>query len=58
MALADAFDAMTAARPYSTAKPVEEAVAECRELVGRQFTADAVEALEALQAASDPLLAR
>jgi HD-GYP domain-containing protein (c-di-GMP phosphodiesterase class II) len=48
---------MTAARSYSTAKPVDEAVAECRELVGRQFTAEAVDALEALQAAPAPLLA-
>ena len=47
---------MTAARPYSTAKPIDVAVAECRELVGRQFTAEAVEALEALQAAREPLL--
>jgi diguanylate cyclase (GGDEF)-like protein/putative nucleotidyltransferase with HDIG domain len=51
MALADAFDVMTAARPYSTAKPHAEALAECRELVGRQFTAEAVAALEALRGA-------
>ena len=57
MALADAFDVMTAARPYSTAKPVDEAIAECRELVGRQFTAEAVAALEALQASREPMLA-
>jgi hypothetical protein len=43
LALADAFDVMTAARSYSTAKSPEVALAECRELVGRQFTAEAVE---------------
>jgi len=48
LALADAFDVMTAARPYSVAKSPEAALAECRELVGRQFTAEAVAALEAL----------
>ena len=48
MALADAFDVMTASRPYSTPKPRDAALAECRELVGRQFTADAVAALEAV----------
>ena len=57
MALADAFDVMTTARPYSTAKPVADAVAECRRLVGRQFTAEAVDALEALQRAPDAPLA-
>jgi diguanylate cyclase (GGDEF)-like protein len=48
LALADAFDVMTAARAYSTAKPYDQALAECRALIGRQFTADAVAALEAL----------
>ena len=57
MALADAFDVMTAARPYSTAKPVDVAVAECRDLIGRQFTAEAVAALESVQASPDALLA-
>lgn len=56
MALADAFDVMTAARPYSTPKPHDVALAECRELVGRQFTADAVDALEALERAAAPML--
>jgi diguanylate cyclase (GGDEF)-like protein len=56
MALADAFDVMTAARPYSTPKAVDVALAECRDLVGRQFTAEAVAALEALQAAGAPTL--
>ena len=56
MALADAFDVMTAARPYSTPKPHDVALAECRDLVGRQFTAEAVEALEALERADAPML--
>ena len=56
LALADAFDVMTAARPYSTAKSPEVAMAECRDLVGRQFTAEAVEALEALGTAGLPAL--
>jgi HD-GYP domain-containing protein (c-di-GMP phosphodiesterase class II) len=47
---------MTAARPYSTPKAVDVALAECRDLVGRQFTAEAVAALEAVQAAGAPLL--
>jgi diguanylate cyclase (GGDEF)-like protein len=48
LALADAYDVMTAARPYSTPKEPAEARAECRALIGRQFTLEAVTALEAL----------
>jgi len=48
LALADAFDVMTAERSYSPPKPRAEAIAECRELAGRQFTADAVAALTAV----------
>jgi diguanylate cyclase (GGDEF)-like protein len=47
LAAADCFDVMTVARPYSRAKSTAEALAECRSLVGAQFTADAVAALEA-----------
>jgi diguanylate cyclase (GGDEF)-like protein len=57
MALADAFDVMTAARPYSTPKPHDVALAECRALVGAQFTAEAVDALEALERDAAPALA-
>jgi diguanylate cyclase (GGDEF)-like protein len=57
LALADAFDVMTAARPYATPKTHAEALAECRTLVGAQFTAEAVAALEALEAPSAPMLA-
>jgi diguanylate cyclase (GGDEF)-like protein len=51
LALADAFDVMTAARPYSTPKPHDVALAECRELAGRQFSSEAVAALVALRGA-------
>jgi diguanylate cyclase (GGDEF)-like protein len=46
LAMADAFDAMTVSRIYGRRKDLEEAVAECRELMGRQFTYTAVRALE------------
>jgi diguanylate cyclase (GGDEF)-like protein len=54
LALADAYDVMTAARPYSTAKSPEVALTECRDLVGRQFAAEAVGALEVLGTAGLP----
>jgi hypothetical protein len=47
LAAADCFDVMTVARPYSRAKSEAEALAECRSLIGSQFTAEAVAALEA-----------
>jgi diguanylate cyclase (GGDEF)-like protein len=53
LAAADAFDVMTVSRPYATPKGVEEAVAECVSLVGRQFTKTAVTALTKLQAAGE-----
>ncbi len=46
LAVADCFDVMTVARPYSRAKHPVAALAECRGLIGRQFTPDAVTALE------------
>jgi diguanylate cyclase (GGDEF)-like protein len=61
LALADAFDVMTLSRPYSAPRSVPDALAECRELVGRQFCEEAVAALEALAesgalgSAADPL---
>jgi diguanylate cyclase (GGDEF)-like protein len=45
LAVADAWDVMTASRPYSTPKAPEAAMAECRELAGAQFFATAVDAL-------------
>jgi diguanylate cyclase (GGDEF)-like protein len=51
LAVADAFDVMTVSRPYSVPKRPKEALAECRALVGEQFTEAAVRALEASAAA-------
>ena len=48
VALADAFDALTQPRPYKTAKPVPEALAEVRSLSGHAFDPDVVSAFEAL----------
>jgi diguanylate cyclase (GGDEF)-like protein len=48
LALADAFDVMTLSRPYSAPRTLDDALRECRSLVGRQFCEDAVTALEAL----------
>jgi diguanylate cyclase (GGDEF)-like protein len=48
LALADAFDVMTLSRPYSAPRTVEDALRECRSLVGRQFSEEAVGALEEL----------
>jgi HD-GYP domain-containing protein (c-di-GMP phosphodiesterase class II) len=50
LAAADAFDVMVSARPYSPGRSAPAALAECRALVGRQFTAAAVAALEAVHA--------
>ena len=48
LALADAWDVMTRSRWYAERKSVDEAVDECRRLAGRQFTHEAVAALEVL----------
>jgi HD-GYP domain-containing protein (c-di-GMP phosphodiesterase class II) len=37
VAVCDAFDAMITTRPYSAARPVDEALAELRACAGRQF---------------------
>lgn len=50
LALADAWDAMTKARPYSTPMTPEAAYRECRRQAGRQFCPQAVAALDALWA--------
>src|SRR4051794_27969340 len=39
LALADAFDVMTLSRPYSAPRSVPDALRECRDLVGEQFSA-------------------
>jgi HD-GYP domain-containing protein (c-di-GMP phosphodiesterase class II) len=43
--VADAFDAMTVARPYRPARPANAALAELRRCAGTQFDAGAIEAL-------------
>jgi diguanylate cyclase (GGDEF)-like protein len=52
--VADAFEAMTANRPYRAAQSVEYALAELRANSGRQFEAAAVAAVEACVAHSVP----
>jgi diguanylate cyclase (GGDEF)-like protein len=47
LAVADCFDVMTVARPYSRPKSEADALAECRSLVGAQFTSASVAALAA-----------
>jgi HD-GYP domain-containing protein (c-di-GMP phosphodiesterase class II) len=46
MAVADSYDAMTSARPYRTALPLEEAERRVRADAGRQFAPEAVAAFE------------
>ena len=48
-AVADVFDALTHDRPYKTAWPVDEAVAEIRSQRGRQFDPQVVEAFLGVQ---------
>ena len=57
LALADAWDTMVSYRVYSPRRPIADALAECRALTGRQFTAEAVEALEALYVRGDLAMA-
>ncbi|MBJ7331485.1 MAG: diguanylate cyclase [Solirubrobacteraceae bacterium] len=53
LTVADSFDVMTMSRPYSAAKPMSDAIAECEGLIGRQFVAAPVEALIALQVSGE-----
>ncbi len=46
--VADAFDAMTTARPYGEPRTPDEALAECESLIDRQFLAAPVSALASL----------
>jgi HD-GYP domain-containing protein (c-di-GMP phosphodiesterase class II) len=50
VAVADAFDAMVAERPYAPAKAPAEALAEAFACAGRQFDPECVERLEAIVA--------
>ena len=52
--VADAFEAMTANRPYRAAQPVEYALNELRTNAGTQFEATAVAAVEACVANASP----
>jgi diguanylate cyclase (GGDEF)-like protein len=45
LACCDAFDVMTAERPYSRARPVLEGLAECERLAGQQFVGSVITAL-------------
>jgi putative nucleotidyltransferase with HDIG domain len=49
IAVADSYDAMTTARPYRNALPVEEAVRRVRADKGRQFDPAAVDAFDAVE---------
>ncbi len=53
LAVADAWDVMTVSRPYSGPKTSADALAECIDLVGRQFTEAAVGALIKLHASGE-----
>jgi putative nucleotidyltransferase with HDIG domain len=49
MTVADSFDAMTSARPYRNALPIEEAARRLRANAGAQFAATAIEAFDAAE---------
>jgi diguanylate cyclase (GGDEF)-like protein/putative nucleotidyltransferase with HDIG domain len=51
LSVADAWDAMTSARPYTAPLSAEKAAEECRREAGRQFDAEVVEALGRVRAA-------
>src|SRR5581483_10692454 len=55
--VADAFEAITAARPYRAAQSPEAALAELRANAGTQFDPDVVAALERHLAGSRPIVA-
>jgi diguanylate cyclase (GGDEF)-like protein len=57
LALADAWDTMVSDRVYSPRRAIDDALGECRALIGTQFTAEAVEALEALHERGDLAMA-
>jgi diguanylate cyclase (GGDEF)-like protein len=53
LSVADAFDAMTVSRSHSPVKSFDVALEECQQLVGAQFTEDAVAALLKLHAGGE-----
>jgi HD-GYP domain-containing protein (c-di-GMP phosphodiesterase class II) len=56
MGVADSFDAMTSARPYRNALPVEEAMRRLRADSGRQFDPAAIELFESVALDVEQLL--
>ncbi len=58
LAVAEAWDAMTASRVYGELKSGDEALGECEQLIGRQFSKTAVTALLKLHADGEPLIGR
>jgi len=50
MSVADSYDAMTSARPYRNALPLDEAARRVRKDIGKQFAPKAVEAFDAVEA--------
>ena len=48
LTLADVWDVMTVSRSYGIRKTYDQALEECRSLAGRQFSPEAIEALEEL----------
>jgi len=52
LAIADAWDTMTSNRSYRSARPIADALNECRKLSGRQFAPEAVTALLAVARSS------
>ena len=50
MAVADAYDAMTSARPYRSALPIKEAVRRLRKDRGKQFDPAAIDVFDAVEA--------
>ncbi len=49
MTVADSYDAMTSARPYRNALPIEEAARRLRANAGAQFATAAIEAFDAVE---------
>jgi len=58
MAVADSFDAMTSARPYRNALPIEEAARRLRKDKGTQFAPAAIDTYDAVEAEVADLLVR
>jgi HD-GYP domain-containing protein (c-di-GMP phosphodiesterase class II) len=49
MSVADSYDAMTSARPYRNALPLDEAARRVRKDAGKQFAPEAVEAFDEVE---------